>query len=320
MKLTTFAKILIVLVLMVALFFLFREIIPSSKNGDDPEASTPTSVEQVSDPVSSTADFNYIPKAPEGGMLKGVVELGAAGFNSFIIRIDRNKNWKLEKAEWGNSLVYDGLATGEDVRDGLKKYIAGMLDYGVPGKEIHFMVSSGARTVETTQTIIDALEKMKYVVNTVTPEQEAQFALKSVLPPEFEDKAFVVDIGSGNTKISWIENGKIVGKDSYGAKYYSQQTPDDQVYNTVVELAKTIPASLRENCFIIGGVPFSLAKLDRKGEERYTVLRAPDTYEADGAKTASGLNIYKGIRDGSGCRNFVFDWDANFTIGFLLSL
>ena len=72
--------------------------------------------------------------------------------------------------------------------------------------------------------------------------------------------------------------------------------------------------------FIIGGVPFTLAKQHRKGEERYTVLKAPEAYKPADKKMASGLNIYKAISDGTETDTFVFDWDANFTIGFLLSL
>jgi hypothetical protein len=36
----------------------------------------------------------------------GVVELGASGFNSFIIKVDKEKRWNLEKSEFGNSLGY----------------------------------------------------------------------------------------------------------------------------------------------------------------------------------------------------------------------
>jgi hypothetical protein len=73
-------------------------------------------------------------------------------------------------------------------------------------------------------------------------------------------------------------------------------------------------------CFIIGGVPHSLAGQHRQGEERYTVLKAPQHYQATDKKIASGLNIYKAIVDGTQTETFVFDWDANFSIGFLLSL
>ena len=81
-----------------------------------------------------------------------------------------------------------------------------------------------------------------------------------------------------------------------------------------------MPSNLRSTCFIIGGVPYELAKQTRSGKERYTVLKAPADYKADGAKQEAGLNIYSAIADGTGCKQFVFDWDANFTIGFLLGL
>lgn len=323
MKLTNFSKILIVLVIMVALFFVFRYFIPrdADKNTSDQDNTEIATTNSESNTSKSTSkDFSYTPKSPVNGGLKGVVELGASGFNSFIVKIDKAKNWELEKAEWGNSLVYDGLSSGEDVRTGLKKYISGMLDYGVPGRDIHFVVSSGAKKVETTQTIIDELKKMNYVVNTVTPEQEAGYALKSVLPPSYESNAFVVDIGSGNTKISWIEGTRVIGKESFGAKYYTNNTSDQEVYDHAKAIADRIPSSLTSNCFIIGGVPFGLAKMDRDGDERFTVLRNPGDYEADGAKMKSGLNIYNAIQNGSGCKTFVFDWHANFTIGFLLSI
>ncbi|WCC44838.1 hypothetical protein PJW08_15000 [Tenacibaculum finnmarkense] len=44
-----------------------------------------------------TASFNYKPTKPINGTLKGVVELGASGFNSFIVAIDKNNNSGDEK-------------------------------------------------------------------------------------------------------------------------------------------------------------------------------------------------------------------------------
>jgi hypothetical protein len=81
-----------------------------------------------------------------------------------------------------------------------------------------------------------------------------------------------------------------------------------------------VPENKRNVCFIIGGVPFTLAKQHRNGEERFTVLNSPDKYKPEDKKMASGLNIYKAINDATKCDTFVFDWDTNFTIGFLLSL
>ena len=158
---------------------------------------------------------------------------------------------------------------------------------------------------------------MGYVVNVVTPEQEARYALRSALPERYEDSGFVVDIGSGNTKISWLPNGAL---EAPGAKYYQNNLSPGSVYQEVKSKASQVPSNLRGTCFIIGGVPYELAKQTRNGKERFTVLKAPADYKADGAKQEAGLNIYAAIADATNCKQFVFDWDANFTIGFLLGL
>jgi hypothetical protein len=268
---------------------------------------------------SAPTAFTYTAPAPINGKLKGVVELGASGFNSFIVRIDDQKNWKLEKAEFGASLAIENMASDNDIRTGLKAYIAKMLDFGVPGRDIQFVVSSGALKAEGTQKIIKALKSLGYVVNTVTPEREGQLALRSVLPRDYADRSFVVDMGSGNTKISWLENGTPKALETYGAKYFQNGTDDAAVAADVKAKASQVPAGLRKTCFIIGGIPFELAKQTRKGDERYTVLNAADAYKLDNAKSKAGQNIYRAVQEATGCQQFVFDWDANFTIGFLLS-
>ncbi len=264
--------------------------------------------------------FAYEAPAPVGGHLKGVVELGASGFNSFIVRLDGQKNWKLEKAEFGNSLVMENMASDADVRQGLKAYIGKMLDYGVGGRDIHFVVSSGALKASGTQKIVQALKSLHYVVNTVTPEREGVLGLRAVLPAAYAGKAFVVDMGSSNTKISWLAGGQPKSVETYGAKYFEQSTTDDVVANDVKAKAQRVPAGLHATCFIIGGIPFELAKKVRQGKERFTVLDAPSAYQLDNAKGKAGVNIYRAVAEATGCQQFVFDWDANFTIGYLLTL
>ena len=290
----------------------------ASSEASTDEASGTSS--QASNQGRTRSAFNFQAPEPQGGKLKGVVELGASGFNSFIVRIDDQKRWKLEKADFGNSLVLENMATDLDIRAGLKQYISNMLNFGVNGREIQFVVSSGALKAETTQKIIKNLKALNYVVNTVTAEQEGRLALRAVLPAEFDDNSFVVDIGSGNTKVSWKNGGDVSAFESYGAKYFQNNDDDAKVYEAVKGKAKQIPTDHRKTCFIIGGIPFELAKQVRVGKERYTVLKLPADYVGENAKQKAGLNIYKGIADATGTQQFVFDWDANFTIGYLLSL
>ena len=288
--------------------------------GSDSSAKSTSASSEKSAKNNDSREFNYTPEEPQNGTLKGVVELGATGFNSFVVNMDNQKRWKIVSKDFGESLAYEGLSNTDDVRAGLKKYIGSMFDKGVAKNNVHFVISSGAQKEPKTQIISNELKKMGYVVNNVTAEQEGVFALKSAVPPSFTDNSFVVDIGSGNTKISWDEDGKLKSIELPGAKYYQKGLSDDAVYSTVKKAVSEVPEGKRNVAFIIGGVPFTLAKQTRKGDERYTVLKAPADYNAADTKMASGLNIYKAVVDATKTDTFVFDWDANFTIGFLLSL
>lgn len=337
MKVKPGGKIAILLIVGIAAFFLIKRFMPAAKVEDNTATTLNNSTEnRSSDDAKSdrTEDsksgnsasntqsrtFDYTPEKPVNGSLRGVVEVGASGFNSFVINMDKERRWEIVSKDFGESLAYEGLATTEDIRVGLKKYLANMFDKGVSKNNMHFVISSGAQKEAKTTTISNELKKMGYVVNLVTPEQEGKLALKATIPPSFQNNSFLADIGSGNTKISWQEGESLKSLEVAGAKYYEKGTSDDAVYNEVKTQISKIPESKRNICFIIGGVPFTLAKQSRNGEERYTVLNAPGSYKAADKKMGSGLTIYKGIVDATGTDTFVFDWDANFTIGFLLGL
>ncbi len=329
-NLTVAGRLLITAIILIGIYFGIRYFIGNREGAPTTTTATTTVAPGAASPGDATAPpatasgervpFTYTAPEPTNGRLRGVVELGASGFNSFIVRTDAQHNWKLDKAQFGNSLVMENMATDDDVRMGLKSYIGKMLDNGVAGRDIHFVVSSGALKAASTGKIIKQLTKLGYVVNTVTPEKEGVLGLRSVLPPSYADKAFVVDIGSGNTKISWLAGGAPKSLETYGAKYFEKSTDDATVAADVKAKAEQVPANLRSTCFIIGGIPFELAKKVRKGTERYTVLDAASAYQLDNAKGKAGLNIYRAVAEATGCKQFVFDWDANFTIGYLLTL
>src|SRR5689334_1026001 len=124
-RLTPLGKLFIVLLILAGLYGGFRLLqnqgiigkgdeptqtqAPGGSYGDSATAASPsTQPTTPSQPTSTEANtggstFSYTPPAPTNGKLKGVVEMGASGFNSFIVKIDPQKNWQLEKAEFGNS-------------------------------------------------------------------------------------------------------------------------------------------------------------------------------------------------------------------------
>jgi Ppx/GppA phosphatase family len=346
-RLTGFSRFLIAALIVAGIYFAVRTFLPnlgigsgnsttsqtespSGNASNDEQGSSSATTSDAGSSSSSAApagtisfprsNFNFSAPLPANGKLKGVVELGATGFNSFIVRIDAQKNWKLEKAEFGRSLVKEGMASEDDVKTGLKQYIADMVDYGVGPRDIHFVISSGAKKSPTTDVIIRTLEGMKYRVNTVTPEQEGQLAYRAAMAKGYSGRGFVVDIGSGNTKIAWQDRGNVRALEGVGAKYYQDKMTAESAASDIRSKASQVPSNLREVCFIIGGAPYDFAKKVGKKEDRYTVLPAPADVKAEGEKQIAGQNIYNALAQATNCKQFVFDWDANFTIGFLLGL
>lgn len=332
MRLTTKGVVLILLIIGVLGYLALKPRGDESRNSDvainEPKTEVPVAERNTEESTNNAApaeddrrEFNYVAEKPVDGKLRGVVEVGATGFNSFVINMDGQRRWEIIAKDFGESLAYEGLATTEDIRAGLKKYISSMFDKGVAKTDMHFVISSGAQKEPKTQIIANELKKMGYIVNLVTPAEEAKLAFKATVPAGFAENSFMVDIGSGNTKVSWQENGALKTLELPGAKYYEKGTSDEAVYNEVKEKMGGLPENKRNMGFILGGVPFTLAKQHRTNEqERYTVLKNPGDYKAVDKKMASGLNIYKGIVDESRTDTFVFDWDSNFTIGFILGL
>ena len=264
--------------------------------------------------------FRYTPPTPVDGKLKGIVELGTYGFNSFVIYMDRDKNWDLKNEEYRLNSIYESQ-DNQEILEQLKQYLSHLSEFGVSNKNIHFVVSSGAIKEKEVAKIIPVIKHLGYAVNIVSPEAEGRYALVSILLHAFKKESFVVDIGSGNTKISWLDdNEKILSIETYGAKYKQKGVCDDEAYKDVFTKVQIIPKSKRKLCFIMGGVPYAMAKENRKQKQRYTVLKPVNEYLFDDERLNSGLNIYNAIRTSTACERFVFDWNSNFSIGFLLSL
>jgi len=300
------------------------------KNETITEEDVPLVSELPVKPIIETVEaFSYISKKPaSNGKLKASVELGAEGFNYFIIKIDKNKNWKLKDSKYGYSLVYEGKSDVDSITNELKKYIAETANFGVEPKNIHFLISSGALLKPETQNIIKAVKINHYIPNEVTSKNEGKYGFWATVPKEYRESSFLVDIGSGNTKIAWLEGKRLKTISTYGAKYYLDKDKDTDVYESVKNaIIDKIPESNRKRCFMIGGVPYKLAKTIRKDKEDYTTLYSPETYlsdrdkyKTDGKKLQSGLNIYQAIKDATETKQFIFYWNANFTIGYLLRL
>ncbi len=287
-----------------------------------PEEKENEEVEGVVQTTEAGEKFHYIPPEPVDGSLYGVIEIGGSGFNSFIVNLDEEGNWKLEKANYGESNVYEGQATLEALESGLEIHIERMLEQGVERDKIHIIQSSTATKDEKVQRINVALKELGFAIKSVDVRQEGVFAFKAIMPDSYRDNSFVLDIGSGNTKVSWIEAGEIKSIGFEGSKYYQNGLSDEDIYQAIKTRIKEIPKINTKYCFVIGGVPYELAKLDANYTKRYIELKEPEDYDdITDPKARAGINIYKALYDNlENCDAYIFDWDGNFSIGYLLSI
>ena len=275
-----------------------------------------------SETVTEKEAFQYVVPKPVNGALYGVIELGGSGFNSFVIEIDSTGTWELIEAKFGESKVYDGDVSLELIKSGLETYMQGMLDKGVQADRVYFVQSSTASESEKVQEINTVLKELGYWVKNVDANEEGTFAFNAVMPDLFKSNSLMIDIGSGNTKITWLENGEVHNITVNGSKYFQDGISDEEVYQKIKTALTGIPSDRMERCFMIGGAPYGLAKLDEDYYDRFTPLKEPSFYSnLDDKKTQAGLNIYKSFYDNlENCKHFVFDWDSNFSVGYLLQL
>ena len=158
------AKAVIILIPLLGLFWVSQKTgLVDKINNQNTEATTtsdkntPTETgkkeEEKTNSKLEHRAFNFTPAKPVDGTLKGVVEVGASGFNSFVINVDKQKNWEIISKDFGQSFVYEGLASTDDIRLGLKKYIASMGEKGVKSNNIHFVISCGGQKIDKTKII-----------------------------------------------------------------------------------------------------------------------------------------------------------------------
>lgn len=264
--------------------------------------------------------FNHYAPLPVNGKHKGVIVMGCSGFDAFVIEVDKNRNWKQKEALFGKSLMMENQMTYEMLEEKMVIYMEKMANYAIDKSDIYLVMSSVISTNEDRKNLLTkTANQFGITARTVDYSDEARFAFMAMMPDEYKDKAFVIDLGSGNTKISWEENGVIKTRETYGSKYKQENHNHETIFKAVSEIASSIPDDLAKNCFLIGGAPYELANKNKEYTDRYTVLEPLENYQPTDEKVIGGINILQAVVLTKKTRNFIFDWESNFGIGFVLN-
>lgn len=114
MKLKPGGKIALFLIIGIAAYFVIKPYLPENKTDDtntsitnnSPSVASGSEDERSNSSSAATEgrEFNYTPDKPVNGTLRGVVEVGATGFNSFVINMDKERRWEIISKDLGNLL------------------------------------------------------------------------------------------------------------------------------------------------------------------------------------------------------------------------
>lgn len=264
--------------------------------------------------------FDYQPPMPVGGQLYAVIELGALGLNYFIADIDKQNRWSLRASSYGRSNIIYGVNTTSEILNQIFEFRKEIMQYGVKGTNIHLIASSSAVKASIVEELKVELAKKKLDLDYINSTDEGQYALIATIPPEFVEESFLVDIGSGNTKLSWIDEGDTLSIDIHGSKYFLSDVQDTTVFREVRDAILEIPEKNRNLCFMLGGMIYEFVKDEiEQNEQRYFVLRSPGEYPVDNEKLRAANVIYNALFLAP-TYSYIFDSQSNFSIGYLLNL
>lgn len=273
----------------------------------------------ISRPSSSTKSFNYQSEKPINGHTYATIEIGSAGLNYFIVNMDDQNRWSLIKSGFGESSLIQGNANVDAIFLKIESYKRDIIKAGVAKDDIYVIASSSAIEQNKIEEIRSRLGISGIKLKSVNAQQEGLYDHLVTVPKEFVDESFLVDIGSGSTKITWISKNDTISLETIGSKYYLSDIHDTTAFRTVRDILLKIPLANRNLCFLLGGIPYEFAAVTNDKIGRYTLLNQPGKYSPSSQKGKSGKIIYSAIYLDP-TYSYIFDWDANFSIGYLMSL
>jgi tetratricopeptide (TPR) repeat protein len=240
----------------------------------------------------------------------GGVEIGSKGVKAQAYRIGFKEDefYDLQEVfrESINTTIIAGVKeTGAFSKDGIeetaqavKTLIEKLKERGVPGDNIFVVASSAISSVKNRDELTKRVEELTgYKLEFLTVKDEVLFGIAGAVPPKYFYNSVFVDVGSGNTKIGYLEKvGGSINVRSfeipYGTVSLTERASKGKDFRTelVGVLNKEVepvlkreaqknPAYLnRQNVFLVGGIVWAITTLQKPGqvEEAYVKLSSLD--------------------------------------------
>ncbi|MFZ8862714.1 MAG: tetratricopeptide repeat protein [Thermocrinis sp.] len=227
----------------------------------------------------------------------GGVEIGSKGVKAQAYRIGLKGDefYDLQEVfrESINTTIIAGVKeTGAFSKDGIeetaqavKTLIEKLKEKGVPGDNIFVVASSAISSVKNRDELAKRVEELTgYKLEFLTVKDEVLFGIAGAVPPKYFYNSIFVDVGSGNTKIGYLEKvGGSINVRSfeipYGTVSLTERASKGKDFRTELGevLSKEVepvlkreaqnnPAYLnRQNVFLVGGIVWAITTLQKPG-------------------------------------------------------
>jgi len=240
----------------------------------------------------------------------GGVEIGSKGVKAqaYMIGLKGDEFYDLQEVfrESINTTIIAGVKeTGAFSKDGIeetaqavKTLIEKLKEKGVPGDNIFVVTSSAISSVKNRDELAKRVEELTgYKLEFLTVKDEVLFGIAGAVPPKYFYNSIFVDVGSGNTKIGYLEKvGESINVRSFELPYGTVSLTErankgkdfrrelaeflsKEVEPALKREAQKNPAYLnRKNVFLVGGIVWAITTLQKPGqvEEAYVKLSSLD--------------------------------------------
>jgi len=241
----------------------------------------------------------------------GGVEVGSKGVKAQAYRIGLKEDefYDLQEVfrESINTTIIAGVKeTGAFSKDGIeetaqavKTLIEKLKEKGVPGNNIFVVTSSAISSVKNRDELAKRVEELTgYKLEFLAIKDAVLYGIAGAVPPKYFYNSIFVYVGSGNTKIGYLEKvGDSINVRSFELPYGTVSLTEraskgkDFRRELVEVLSKEVepllkreaqknPAYLnRKNVFLVGGIVWAITTLQKpeQVEEAYVRLSASDT-------------------------------------------
>jgi len=245
--------------------------------------------------MATNALFSLMMLEQRKAAFYGGVEIGSKGVKAIALELSMSNEELYDIKELIRESINTTIISGvketgafspdgiEETAQAVKTLINKIKEKGVPAENIFIIASSAINSVKNRENLSDKIKELTgYNTNFLTIKDEVLYNIAGTLPGKYYYNSIVVDIGSGNTKIGYLEKvAENINVKSFEIPYGSVSLTEEakkrgnlnkglneilnrEVITTLEKEVQKNPAYInRNNVFLLGGAIWALTTLQK---------------------------------------------------------